>query len=63
MMYIDPEGGKVVMCIQRIVVKSRTQYSIALALLREIISWKVITLTDINFLIGRSVKGNVSKLL
>ena len=62
-LYIDPEGGKVVICKQRIVVKSRTQYLIALALLGEIISWKVITLIDINLLIGRSAKGKVSKLL
>ena len=62
-MYMDPEIGKVVICKQRIVVKSRTQYLIALPLLGEIISWKVITLIDINLLIGRSAKGKVSKLL
>ena len=46
-MYMDPVGGKVVICKQR---KSRILYLIAFALLEAIISWKVTTLTDINFL-------------
>ena len=49
-MYLDPEGRRVVICKQRIVVKSRTLYLIAFALSEAIILRKMITLTDINFL-------------